>query len=419
MSRGDSVDPAAQIAAARPQARRSVAPWRGQWASRFAADVRSLRGVARLRRDHPQLAGLVTSLDQISGVVSSRLTVQGVLQTVVDETKAVMDCAKAILCLFPDEPSSRVFDMDVVVVRGSRDEFPEEWWLPELESSAERVKERGALFVSEYRAQGARIACVPVLVKHRTVGLLAAIDPRGRRTSADRLMLLAILAAFAGAAVENARLVSEAQYSLLASERDRIAKEMHDGIAQSLFSASLSLEVCKKRLATEREGVEQRLGEIQTVLSGSVSELRRYIYDLRPAPLDRLGLPRAIETALAEATADGRMSGQLRIEGRERRLDPASEACLYRIAQEAVANAVKHARPKVVTVEITYIADRAELAVIDDGRGFDVSAAVKRSERGVSLGLQSIRDRVRAQGGRLRIDSTPGSGTEVWVSVPC
>jgi signal transduction histidine kinase len=213
--------------------------------------------------------------------------------------------------------------------------------------------------------------------------------------------------------------VSEAQYSLIASERDRIAKEMHDGLAQTLFSAALAIEVCKHRVGTDPEGVAAQLDETQRLLSESVTELRRYIYDLRPASLDRLGLVGAIESVMDDVSAGGRFRTRLRLEGSERRLAPSAESCLYRVTQEAVQNAVRHGRPSSVTVSLRYADDAVELAVIDDGQGFDVNGAVSKSESGGSLGLQSIRDRVAAQGGRLRIESAGDRGTQVWVRIPC
>lgn len=385
---------------------------RPTWTERVREHFLGVTGTKVRRRSE-----LVAALNEITAVVSSRLSVEGVLQTVVDETKTVVECGKAVLCRYRPEDGGSIIDAAGTVVRGSREEFPEEWWLPELEKIAREVM-AGETVVHRFRWEGAWMACAPISVRDRSVGLLAAINPASRRFTDDQLTLLAILGAFAGASIENAKLVSESQYSLLASERNRIAQEMHDGLAQALFSASLALEVCKKRLDIDPEGVAQQLDDTQKVLSASVSELRRYIYDLRPASLDRLGLVGAIESTLEEA-GHGRLRSGLTLEGKPRPLSPAIESCVYRIAQESIANAVKHAGCRSVRALLQFGDDAVELAVVDDGRGFEVRRAVSAAEHGDSIGLRSIRDRVQAQGGRMRIDSTPGAGTQVWVRIPC
>lgn len=360
----------------------------------------------------------VESLSEVASVVSSRTSIDEVLERVVDEAKVLVRCRKALLWLFDEESDEAATRDSVVLVRGSRDQYPETWWRSCLEQVGHEVLESGTPQLLEDRGHDAVLACVPVKSHDRTIGLLSAINGRARSFSEDQMMLLAVLGAFAGTAIENARLRGQSEYALLAGERNRIAKEMHDGLAQSLFSASLSIEVCKRKVRTAPDDIEQKLGETQELLSDSLAELRRYIFDLRPVSIERLGLVGAIDSKLEEIERAGRLQTSLRVTGRERPLAPSAEACLYRVMQEAVANVVKHASARSVLVTLNFATESVELLVQDDGAGFDVEQAATRAETGKSLGFRSMRDRVSAEGGRLKIHSAPGEGTNLCVTLP-
>lgn len=143
---------------------------------------------------------------------------------------------------------------------------------------------------------------VPLRLRDIPMGVLAAINSTSHALRDEHVTYLSILGSFASGALEMARLAEEGRYSLIASERERIAAKMHDGIAQSLFGVSLGLESCKKLAIRDPGAVGGRLEELQAQLSASMSELRRYIYDLRPAKLRELGLPDAIRCWIKEIT---------------------------------------------------------------------------------------------------------------------
>jgi signal transduction histidine kinase len=193
---------------------------------------------------------------------------------------------------------------------------------------------------------------------------------------------------------------------------------MHDGLSQSLFSVSLELDVCRKRIRTDPQEVERRLAHMQTVLVRSLGELRRYIYDLRPVSLSTEGLVGAISQRATEIGEPRGLSVRIYAEGRERRLPPGVEACLYRVAQEAVSNVAKHAKAKSVVTVIGFRTTDVRLIVEDDGRGFDVASTTARSESDECIGLRSMRERVESQGGRFSL-SSGDRGTTVDVTIPC
>jgi signal transduction histidine kinase len=356
---------------------------------------------------------LVVSLGQVASAISSTMRTEEVLRTLVDEAKEVVGTDKAVLCLLADAGPQYRLDDRAVIVRGRRSQYPEEWWRTRIDQAAGPTMARNTPLVTE--ADSAWLLTVPVKIKDRPVGVLAAINPHSRPFSEDQVTLMAVLGAFAGSAIESARLHEQSSYALLASERSRIAKDMHDSLSQQLFSVSLELDVCRKRLESSPDEVEKRLERVQGVVVRSLTEVRRYIYDLRPVSLDKLGLVGAIEMRMTEITEANGLAGFCRVEGDAHPLPPGVEACLYRVAQEAMNNVARHARAHVVDVVVAYRPGGVGLAVTDDGVGFPVDECFAASDDG--LGLASMSERVSAEGGTLSVQSDDG-GTCVRADVP-
>ncbi len=360
-------------------------------------------------------AELITALNDVASAVSSTLSLDDVLETIVSRAKVITNTEKAALVLTQEHSDS--LDAETLVVRGSRAEHPEEWWAGELADIAPIVFRDRTAYLSFNRDHDAWLLCVPISVRDRPVGLIAAINSRSHEFSPDQVDFVSILGAFAAIAIENARLAEQSKYVLLASERDRIAREMHDGIAQSLFSVALGLEVCRKQVLRDPVTVAARLDELQESVDLSRKELRRFIYDLRPVKLQELGLAGAIEYWVHEVTSGESVLGTLSVEGEMRNISPSAEACLYRVAKEAVSNIVKHSGAARFEVVITYAANGVSLRVADDGTGFDPLANA-RSAGGEGLGLRSIYERVKRENGRLDVVAEPGAGTTIYVRLP-
>jgi len=200
----------------------------------------------------------------------------------------------------------------------------------------------------------------------------------------------------------------------LASERDRIAHEMHDGVIQSLFSISLGLELCKKQVFRDPGMVAGRLDDLQMHLNAAMNELRRFVYDLRPMKLNELGLTGAIEYWIREITLGRGIKGALVVEGQRPRLSAASEACLYRVAKEAVSNVVKHSGASRFEVRLSGNEHLVRMSITDDGCGFDATDVINGD--GPGLGLKSIRERIDHEGGTLIVETSP-SGTCIEVEL--
>jgi signal transduction histidine kinase len=237
----------------------------------------------------------------------------------------------------------------------------------------------------------------------------------GGFTAADE-RLLGVLAAHAAIALTNARLYEQTRELTLVEERQRIAGELHDAVAQKLFSARLTADAAAALVGPDPDRARAELAEVARLTAEASTELREIVAALRPAELTEAGLAAALRTrvGLLDRVHPAHLS--LDADGVPR-LPPAVEETVLRVAEEALHNALRHAAAAAVRVAVRDGPDAVELTVSDDGTGFDAEAPPPRVAAR-RLGLGSMRDRARAAGGRLTIDSTPGGGTTVRLVVP-
>ena len=224
--------------------------------------------------------------------------------------------------------------------------------------------------------------------------------------------LLEALAQRAGVAIQNARLYEQAQQAAALEERQRLARELHDAVTQSLFSASLIAEVAPRLWEVDREAARKRLDDLRLLTRGALAEMRALLLELRPDALLETRLDQLLRQ-LAEATVS--RTG-LRIEVSTsfgKQLPATIQVGLYRLAQEALNNVIKHARAEEVDLALRQNGDQLELMVSDDGQGFDAS----RVGAG-RLGLRIMRERSEAIGATLVIETRPGAGTCICVRLP-
>jgi signal transduction histidine kinase len=223
--------------------------------------------------------------------------------------------------------------------------------------------------------------------------------------------------------VEHARLYEESRELSVAGERDRIARELHDALTQTLFGARLAVQTAAHALAgtsgpadePDVDTATERLGRAGRLLDEAFGELRALIYDLRPPDLAVDGLVGALRKQLDLLSRTSDLAVELVVDGPCPELPAETDRQLFRIVQEAVANVVRHAGATKLLVRLSAADGVLRLAVEDDGVGFDPAEHGLRSRR---LGLTSMSDRARALGGRLKIDSAPGRGTRIGAEVP-
>ena len=366
-----------------------------------------------VRSSRSSQSDLITSLNEVADSVSSAMDAAEMLTTIVERAKRITDTDKAVLVLTSEHGAE--LDLESIVVRGRRGQHLQEWWQERLEALGDTVFDTANIIVESHPEHHAWLLCSPVRVKDRPIGLICAINSADRPFSLEQIDFFAILSAFAASAIEIARLAEESRYMLLASERDRIAAEMHDGVMQELFSISVGLEVCKRQAASDPEATAVRLDALQQQLNASMTELRRIMYDLRPVRLSELGLAGAIEYWIHDVTADRTITGRLVTRGEQPAMSPAAEACLYQVAKEAVSNAARHSQGSRIDVLLDSGKGVVRLAVTDDGRGFDVDSTRRTSE---GYGLRNIRERAEREGGIIAIDSSAERGTTIRVELP-
>jgi signal transduction histidine kinase len=254
---------------------------------------------------------------------------------------------------------------------------------------------------------------VPLTVRGRTLGVLNGFYPPDHDPGEAEVTFLRTMCDQAAIAVENARLLDEAEGKAALEERQRIARELHDSVCQSLFSLTLrmrAVELATERLdaAADPDGrLRASVGTARRLAHDTLAEMRGLVLELRPGALADLGLEQAVRQHAA--TVASREGLAVRVRGAPSdKLDDDTVENLYRIFQEALHNVVKHAGAH--TVEV--LLGGTVLEVADDGIGFDPSVHVPGH-----LGLVGMTERARRIGAVLTIDSAPGDGTRLHVEL--
>jgi signal transduction histidine kinase len=242
------------------------------------------------------------------------------------------------------------------------------------------------------------------------------LEPGG--FTAEDEELLRLLAAHAAIALVNARLYERSRELSIVEERNRIARELHDAVTQKLFSLRLTADAAATVVDRDPAAAAAQLETVRRLAADAAGELRSIVDGLRPVDLAGDGLDVALRKQVE--LLDRVHAASVRFTGSPvPRLTPAREEAVYRAAQEALHNALRHGDPSAVTVDLRTEGGKVVLRVDDDGRGFDpgpASTAPALAAR--RLGLASMRERAMAVGGTLKITSAPGAGTSVRLEVP-
>jgi two-component system nitrate/nitrite sensor histidine kinase NarX len=254
---------------------------------------------------------------------------------------------------------------------------------------------------------------VPIVVEDRTFGVLIAGYEHPKAFPAEEQRLFVALAQRAALALENARLYEQSQQTALLEERQRLARELHDAVTQTLFSSSLIAGALPRIWERDPAEGRRRLAELGELTRGALAEMRTLLYELRPAVLTETPLSDLLRQ-LADATIGrARLPVSLSVEGNSRPLPPDVQVAFYRIAQEALNNVAKHAGACSADFSLAYHEKDVELRVKDDGPGFDAD----RIPPG-HLGVGIMHERAAAAGADITIESKAGQGTTISVVWP-
>jgi signal transduction histidine kinase len=263
---------------------------------------------------------------------------------------------------------------------------------------------------------------VPIVARHEVIGAFYLTEKEGgdRFDEADR-ELIELLAAHAAIAITNARLYERSRELSILSERNRLALELHDAVTQKLFSLNLAAEAAATLIERDPPSARPQLERVRSLSREALAELRSLILGLRPADLEHDGLPGALAKQVEMVSRVHGVPVVLHADGPPEP-DVVRDGEVLRIANEAVHNAVRHAAAEHVDVHLSRggtdgiaAGTSLTLEVTDDGHGFDPSDPELRSRH---LGLTSMETRAAELGGRLTIESAPGNGTTVRLTVP-
>jgi GAF domain-containing protein len=269
-------------------------------------------------------------------------------------------------------------------------------------------------------SQPRSVAISPIRLSERVLGVVEAYSTEPNHFGDDDTALLAAFADQAATAIETARLFGQARELALLQERDRIAKELHDGIIQTIYAVGLNLDYCRLALRENPDDVEARLGDATNGLNRAISDIRNYILNLTHRVGGVVGLRESAE-GLAQEYGRSAVGGIVPVaidvdvsDEASTAVPPEQRAEIAQVLREALANTVRHAHASRVTIRGRVERGRLVLAIHDDGVGFDVTAGSSEEHHG----LRNMTNRARMLDGHLDIESARGAGTTITLDVP-
>ena len=253
---------------------------------------------------------------------------------------------------------------------------------------------------------------VPLVSRDRALGAINLCYLPDQEPGEDEKVFLRAVADQTAVAVENARLFAEARGKAALEERQRLARELHDSVSQALYGIALGAKTARKLLDQNPERVADPLEYVLSLAEAGLAEMRALIFELRPESLETEGLVAALEKQAAALRARHEIRVQT-VLCEEPEASPETKEAVYRIAQEALHNTVKHTRASNAEIRVEHGPDRLTLEVCDDGVGFDTSGDFPGH-----LGLRSMRERAWRLGGTLEVEAAPAEGTRIRARIP-
>ncbi len=378
----------------------------------------------------------LSTLLEVSNTVASTLELKPLLRVILDQLKAMLDYdGTAIYVLEGDQLKNLDF-------RGP--DIPESLFqrpfsLDEVGAHREVILTQNPIIIDDLRSD-TPLACayrqsvggqlyaalsyarswlgVPLIVKDHVIGMLSITHREpGVYTALHSHLALAIGTQVA-VAIENARLYERAQRLAALEERQRLARELHDSVSQALYGIELGATTARELVDTPLDSTDLRaslaepLDYVLSLAEAGLAEMRSLIFELRPESLETEGLVAGLNKMVASLRTRYHLQVQAEL-CPEPDITVEVKETLYRIAQEALHNTVKHAHARQVNLVLACRGDCVVLSVSDDGQGFDANKSYPGH-----LGLQSMRERAERSGGQFQVASTPETGTHIRVYVP-
>lgn len=385
------------------------------------------------------LQGL-TLVEEIGQHLSSILDLNEVLTLLLRRVNLALDARDGSILLVDEPTGDLVFQISL----GAISEEIKPFRVPKGQGIAGEVALTGVPIRVDNAQQDARhfrkidldtgfltqsILCVPLITREKIIGVIEVFNKKSGSFTEEDQHLLASIANYAAIAIENARL----HQSVLA-EKDRVVKaqedasrklqrDLHDGPTQLVAAIEMSVEFCKKALVKDLSLVDPELDNIAKLAHKATNQMRTLLFELRPLVLESQGLVAAIQTFLERRQKDEPTRLHLEItsdlpDQNIPRMEGRIEMALFAIIQEAVTNALKHAKAENIFVKIGKSSSDLTVTILDDGLGFDTKLLNQNYEDRGSYGMVNIKERSELTGGKLTIQSAPGAGAEITITLP-
>ena len=363
----------------------------------------------------------LATLLSVQQAISSRLERQEVLQMIADGARQLIDCIATVVYLV-DGDLMRLAVMSLDPQADKKVDIPIGYAIPLSQSLARFAIESGKpLLIPDVRndprayqdilqrTQIRSFLAVPLIARDQTIGILVATDKRSGVLTSEDERILTLMASSAVIGLENARLYEQAEETAALAERNRLARELHDAVTQTLFSASLIAEVLPQIWENDPAEGRRRLEELRLSTRGALAEMRTLLLELRPAALLEAETAELFKHLINAFSGRARVPVHYQLDG-SAPLPGEVKVGLYRIAQEALNNIARHAEAEQVTLSLTCHPEQAELIIRDNGIGFEPGGSSAEH-----LGLRIMQERADAIGAQISIQSNPGKGTTVRV----
>jgi signal transduction histidine kinase len=391
---------------------------------------------AALRRHTTRMEALAL----IAARLNAELDPRSVLSLVCLETTHALQASAASVSLYDE----RLDALRVVAHCGLPDDF-EQMEALGRSPCTRRLDTGEAVVIADVRAEPGlpsaslyaafdirTLVSMPMRHEEHLVGTLCVLTcGETRAFSDDEIAFLRAISDQTAQAIANARLYEALQeeqraravlldktISAQEEERKRIARELHDDTSQGLTASILSLDAAQMALRANSAKAEEHVTTGKAIVEQVLASTQRLMRDLRPAVLDDLGLVPAIVSHAEERLTPQGISFTVQGQGSERRLPSTMETALYRIAQEAITNVVRHSRASEVLITLDVDDRNVRLVVQDDGVGFNLSSTLATKQGGRGLGLRGMQERALILRGECRIETAGGTGTVVTVELP-
>ena len=285
---------------------------------------------------------------------------------------------------------------------------------------AREIIDEGRVCIISRPGEATSIVGAPMTTGTRVEGAVALVRSATTRLGTEQIDLLSTLTSAAALAVRNAELYARSEEAAITEERTRIAREIHDGLAQDLSYMVLKIGAAQKLSSQNKEReLQKELRDISDQLRRDMRDVRRIIFALRPLDIETLGFQPALKKFVKEFGQANEIELQLQVQGDSGHLSPKLETALFRLMQEALNNIRKHAQARRVWVDLVIDERRtATLSIRDNGHGFDVEQGLQAARIRGSVGLVQMRERAERAGGTFSLESAPGKGTRIEVKLP-